>query len=215
MIVIVSNRGPFSFKKKKDNTFDAKRGSGGLVTALGALAEKHDVLWVAVAMSKDDYRWLQATGEKTQTVEGISLRLMQPKKKAYLRYYNVIANPMLWFLQHQLWDTPRNPSITQETWEAWDNGYLEINKAFAQVVADTIKDEKRPVIIFPQDYHLYLLPHFLRELLGDRVQIQPFIHIPWPGPDAWRVLPGQIRNFILTSLLQSDRVGFQTKKDAF
>ena len=215
LIVIVSNRGPFSFKKKKDGTFDVKRGSGGLVTALGALAEKHDVLWVATAISKDDYRWLQATGEKPKNVEGISLRLMQPKKKAYLRYYNVIANPMLWFIQHQLWDAPRNPSITQETWEAWDNGYVEINKAFAQKIAETIKDEQRPVIIFPQDYHLYLLPHFLRDLLGDRVQIQPFIHIPWPGPDAWRVLPGQIRNFILTSLLQSDRVGFQTQKDAF
>ncbi len=215
LIVIVSNRGPFSFKKKKDGTFDVKRGSGGLVTALGALAEKHDVLWVATAISKDDYRWLQDAGEKPKNVEGISLRLMQPKKKAYLRYYNVIANPMLWFIQHQLWDAPRNPSITQETWEAWDNGYVEINKAFAQKIAETIKDEQRPVIIFPQDYHLYLLPHFLRDLLGDRVQIQPFIHIPWPGPDAWRVLPGQIRNFILTSLLQSDRVGFQTQKDAF
>jgi trehalose 6-phosphate synthase len=215
LIIIVSNRGPFSFKGKKDGTFEVKRGSGGLVTALGALAEKHDVLWVATAISKDDYRWLKTTNEKPQNVEGISLRLMQPKKKAYLRYYNVIANPMLWFIQHQIWDAPRNPSITQETWEAWDSGYVEINKVFAQKIAETIKDEKRPVIIFPQDYHLYLLPHFLRELLGDRVYIQPFIHIPWPGPDAWRILPGQIRKLILTSLLQSDRVGFQTQKDAF
>ena len=215
LIIIVSNRGPFSFKGKKDGTFEVKRGSGGLVTALGALAEKHDVLWVATAISKDDYRWLKTTNEKPQNVEGISLRLIQPKKKAYLRYYNVIANPMMWFIQHQIWDAPRNPSITQETWEAWDSGYVEINKVFAQKIAETIKDEKRPVIIFPQDYHLYLLPHFLRELLGDRVYIQPFIHIPWPGPDAWRILPGQIRKFILTSLLQSDRVGFQTQKDAF
>jgi len=59
------------------------------------------------------------------------------------------------------------------------------------------------------------MPHFLRELLGDRVQIQPFIHILWPGPDAWRVLPGQMRKFILTSLLKTNRISFQTKKDAF
>ena len=215
LIVIVSNRGPFSFKKNEDDTFEITRGSGGLVTALGALAEKHDVLWVAAAMSKDDYRWLQASGDEPQNVEGVSLRLMQPKKKAYLHYYNVIANPLLWFIQHQLWDAPRHPSITQETWDAWDNGYVEINKAFAKIVAETIDEEKRPVIIFPQDYHLYLLPHFLRDLVDDNVQIQPFIHIPWPGPDAWRVLPGQIRKFILSSLLKSDRVGFQTQKDAF
>ncbi len=47
------------------------------------------------------------------------------------------------------------------------------------------------------------------------MQIQPFVHIPWPGPDAWRILPDAIRSAILTSLLASDRVGFQTKSDAF
>jgi trehalose 6-phosphate synthase len=215
LVVIVSNRGPFAFKKNVDGTFKVERSAGGLVTALGALAEKHEVLWVAAAIDKDDFRWAQANAGKPKIVEGISLHLMQPKKQAYHGYYNVIANPMLWFIQHQIWDTPRNPSITQETWDAWENGYLEINKAFAEEVVEIIKDEKRPVIILPQDYHLYMLPHYLRKALDAKVQIQPFIHIPWPGPDAWRVLPGQIRTAILTSLLDSDRVGFQTQKDAF
>ena len=217
LVVIVSNRGPFAFKQNADKTFKVERSVGGLVTALSALAEKHDVLWVAAAIDKDDFRWAQANKGNPQNVEGISLQLMQPNKKAYHGYYNVMANPMLWFIQHQLWDTPRHPSIMQETWDAWKNGYLEINKAFAQVVAEIIKDEKRPVIILPQDYHLYMFPHYLRKLLGTntKVQIQPFVHIPWPGPDAWRVLPGQIRTAILNSLLDSDRVGFQTQKDAF
>ena len=215
LIVVVSNRGPFSFKKNVDGTFHVERGVGGLVTSLGALAEQHDVLWVAAAMDKDDRRWIDAQPDGPQQVEGISLRLIKPNKKAYQGYYNVISNPLLWFIQHQLWDTPRNPSITQETWDAWGSGYLPINKAFAQVVADTIEGEKRPIIILPQDYQLYLFPHYLRELLGNKVQIQPFVHIPWPGPDAWRVLPTQMRKAILTSLLQADRVGFQTRKDAF
>ena len=215
LIVIVSNRGPFSFTKNANGVFRVERGTGGLVTALGALAERHDVLWVAAAMDKDDRRWVQAQPDEPQQVEGISLRLINPDKKAYDGYYNVISNPLLWFLQHQLWDTPRNPSITQETWDAWENGYVPINKVFAQTVADTVAGEERPVIILPQDYQLYLFPQYLRELLGKDIQIQPFIHIPWPGPDAWRVLPTQIRDAILTSLLQADRVGFQTEKDAF
>jgi len=215
LVVIVSNRGPFAFKKNAGGTFKVERSVGGLVTALSGLAEKHDVLWVAAAIDKDDYRWAQAGKRRPQIVEGISLHLLQPNKQAYRGYYNVIANPMLWFIQHQIWDAPRNPSITQETWDAWENGYLEINKAFADEIAGLIKDEKRPIIILPQDYHLYMLPYYLRELLGAKVQIQPFVHIPWPGPDAWRILPGQIRNAILTSLLNSDRVGFQTQKDAF
>ena len=215
LIIVVSNRGPFSFKKNADGTFRVNRGAGGLVTALSALAKQHDVLWVAAAMKKDDRQWAEAQTEKPQQVDGISLRLIRPDKKAYYGYYNVISNPLLWFIQHQLWDMPRHPSITQETWDAWESGYLSINKNFAQIVADTIKEAHRPVIILPQDYQLYLISRYLREILGTSVQIQPFVHIPWPGPDAWRVLPGQIRDAILTSLLQADRVGFQTEKDAF
>ncbi|MBN1681198.1 MAG: trehalose-6-phosphate synthase [Anaerolineae bacterium] len=215
LIVIASNRGPFSFKMKKDGTLSITRGSGGLVTALGALAERHEVLWVAAALSKADRAWVEMNEDHPQNVEGVLLRLVCPSNGRYDKYYNVIANPLLWFIQHQLWDIPRTPSITRETWQAWRSGYLAVNKLFAEVIANSVKDTDRPVIIFPQDYHLYMVPQYLRELLGDDVQIQPFIHIPWPGPDAWRILPEEMRTSILTSLLASDRVGFQTKKDAF
>jgi len=218
LVVILSNRGPFSFKIKKDGSFTTERGSGGLVTALGALAERHEVLWGAFAMSQEDRKWARLHSQQPHDVEGIRLRLVIPDQDRYDQHYNVIANPLLWFIQHQLWDIPRSPSINRETWRAWKEGYVALNKLFAEAIADSIEDEVeqgRPVIIFPQDYHLYLTPHFLRQRLGQRVQIQPFVHIPWPGPDAWRILPGVMRNHLLTSLLQSDRIGFQTEKDAF
>jgi trehalose 6-phosphate synthase len=215
LIVIASNRGPFSFSVKANGDLETKRGSGGLVTALGALAERHDVLWVAAALGKGDQRWMEQSEGRVTEVEGIRLRLVQPSKRRYEQYYNVIANPLLWFIQHQLYDIPRKPIITRETWNAWKNGYVAVNKLFAEVIADSVGDSDRPVIIFPQDYHLYLVPRYLRELLGEGVQIQPFVHIPWPGPDAWRLLPSEMRDLILTSLLASDRVGFHTRKDAF
>ncbi len=215
LVVIVSNRGPFSFRRTSNGSFRVERGAGGLVTALGALAERHDVLWVAAAMDRDDRAWVDEQPDAAQQVEGVSLRLIKPREEAYQGYYNVISNPLLWFIQHQLWDTPRDPSITQETWDAWETGYKPVNRAFAAVVAESVEHEDRPIVVLVQDYQLYLVPHYLRELLGDGVQIQPFIHIPWPGPDAWRVLPTQMRGAILTSLLTADRVGFQTEKDAF
>lgn len=215
LVVIVSNRGPFSFKKDAQGAFRVERGAGGLVTALGALAERHDVLWVAAAMDQDDRAWVDEQPAAAQEVEGVSLRLIKPGEEAYHGYYNVISNPLLWFIQHQLWDTPRAPSITQETWDAWETGYAPVNRAFAEVVAACVGGNDRPIVVLVQDYQLYLVPRYLRELLGVHVQIQPFIHIPWPGPDAWRVLPTQMRQAILTSLLQADRVGFQTRKDAF
>lgn len=214
LVVIASNRGPFSFKAKKDGTFQATRGTGGLVTALGALAERQQVLWVAAALNKGDHAWARNHDGQPQDVEGIRLKLIRPNKKQYDQYYKVIANPLLWFIHHELWEIPRKPSITRETWKSW-KGYVEINRQFADAIAESIKGETRPVIVFPQDYHLYLVPHFLREKVGDQVQIQHFVHIPWPGPDAWRILPPAMRNSILTSLLSANRVGFQTEKDAF
>jgi trehalose 6-phosphate synthase len=215
LLVIASNRGPFTFREKEGGAFEPVRGSGGLVTALGALAESHEVLWVASATGEGDRRWAETRTRQVEQVEGIYLQLLTPERSAYDQYYNVIANPLLWFIQHQLWDIPRAPSITEETWQAWEQGYLAVNKLFADAIATRLEKTDRPAIVFPQDYQLYLLPRFLRERVGDRVQIQPFIHIPWPGPDAWRILPNTIRDEILSSLLTADRVGFQTKKDAF
>lgn len=216
LIVIASNRGPYSFKLKKDGKFAAKRGEGGLVTALAALADNHDVLWISAALSKDDQEWaLRYGADKPQKVGKMLLKMITPDRRRYRMYYNVISNPLLWFIQHELWDLPRNPLITSETWESWEKGYVPINQQFADAIAEMVQGTDRPVIIFPQDYHLYLVPKFLRERLGDRVQIQPFIHIPWPGPDSWRILPEPMRAAILESLLTADRVGFQTERDAF
>lgn len=215
--MIASNRGPFSFKRNEDGQFSVQRGAGGLVTALGALAERHQVLWVAAALSEDDRAWVQQQGNEPHDVEGTLLQLFEPDKAAYDKYYNQIANPLLWFIQHQLWDTPRYPSIDWATWDAWRNGYVTINRQFADTIAASVRARagERPVLILPQDYQLYLVPRLLREQLGERVRIQPFCHIPWPGPDAWRILPAEMRDQLLRGLLASNRVGFQTRKDAF
>jgi len=215
LIVIASNRGPFSFSENEDGTFTHTRGQGGLVTALASVAETHDVLWVAVALSEADEAWAKAHNDEPQDIDGTQLQLVRVDHDHYNQYYNMIANPLLWFLHHQLWDTPRQPTFDGELWSAWREGYVQINKQIADVIAKQVKNHKGPVVIFPQDYHLYMVPQFLREQVGDEVQIQHFLHIPWPGPDAWRLLPAEIREAIFTSFLQCDRIGFQTKRDAF
>jgi trehalose 6-phosphate synthase len=215
LVVIVSNRGPFSFKRKDDGSFDSVRGQGGLVTALAGLMAHYEVLWVAAALSDDDRAWAIAHNDQPQNIDGTLLQLVRTDPERYDQYYNVIANPLLWFAQHQLWDTPRKPDVDRSVWDAWREGYIAINRQMADAVAETLKDIKRPVIIFPQDYQLYMVPHFLRKALGFGVQIQPFVHIPWPGPDAWRLLPSEMREALLRSMLASDRVGFQTRRDAF
>ncbi len=219
LIVIASNRGPFSFSRDENGDFSVRRGEGGLVTALWALAQQNKVLWIAAALSDDDRAWAAQHANKITEFSGIFLKLITPDREQYDLYYNEISNPLLWFIHHELWDVPRSPVITRRVWEAWD-AYRAVNEQFAEVIAESVEemsqdDEDRPIIVFPQDYHLYMVPYFLRKRVGDRVQIQPFIHIPWPGPDAWRLFPEKMRTAIIKSLLSSDRIGFQTKRDAF
>jgi trehalose 6-phosphate synthase len=67
-----------------------------------------------------------------------------------------------------------------------------------------------------QDYHLYLVPRMLRNLLRRRrVQytLTHFVHIPWPGSDEWGFLPAGMRQPILEGLTAVDLLGFQTRED--
>lgn len=211
-IVIVSNRGPFSFSVVNGEP-KAKRGDGGLVTAITSVVQNYDILWVSCALSRGDRQWLAEVGPQTQTIDDMQIRLLDPDQNDYRNYYNVISNPLLWFVQHQLYDAPRYPIIDRGTRQAWSTGYAGINRQLAATVAESLRGYAGPVIVMVQDYQLYLVPQFLRELLGDRVYIHFFLHIPWPGPDAWAVFPMAIRRQLLLGLLNADRVGFQTARD--
>ena len=50
------------------------------------------------------------------------MRLVVADPADFDRYYNVFANPMLWFLQHYLWDLARAPSLGVDEHAAWE-GY--------------------------------------------------------------------------------------------
>ena len=59
-----------------------------------------------------------------------------------------------------------------------------------------------------------MTPLFVRERLGEAAFISLFVHIPWPEPDLWRVLPDYIREGVLESLLSADVVAFHTRRYA-
>jgi trehalose 6-phosphate synthase len=211
-IIIVSNRGPFSFSVRDGNAY-AVRGAGGLVTALSSIVRHHDVLWFSCALTAGDRDWLERNGEGTHVVEKMKIRLIRPDATAFKGYYNTISNSLLWFIQHQIHDTPRSPVIDEFVWQAWSEGYAAVNRQLAEAVAESIQSLEGRIIVMPQDYHLYLFPQYLRELVGERVTIQPFLHIPFPGPETWRILPLAMRREMISAMLHADRLGFQTERD--
>jgi trehalose 6-phosphate synthase len=214
-LIVVSNRGPVVYARDGDGERVARRGGGGLVTALRSLVEHHDVTWIASAMSDEDrVVAAEADGEAVEeTARGgapYRLRLVAHDPAAYDWHYNVIANPMLWFIQHYLWGLAYAPDVDHGLHHAWREGYLPVNQGFADAVVAELEREPGAAVFF-HDYHLYLAPALVREQVPDALMAH-FVHIPWPMPDYWRVLPEPIRRAVHEGLLANDVVSFHTPR---
>jgi trehalose 6-phosphate synthase len=208
-LIIVSNRGPAQFERGPDGERVVRRGGGGLVTALSGLATHRRVLWVASAMTEEDVAISEEAGGPVEVeLEGITydLELVASDPGAYDLFYNVIANPHLWFIQHYLWDLSNAPDIRAEEKEAWERGYTVVNEDMANCVLNRIEGQESPLVML-HDYHLYTAPALIRQQRPDAF-LHHFVHIPWPHADAWRVIPGRWREAIYRGLLANDIVGF-------
>src|SRR4051794_14754756 len=104
-LVLVSNRGPASFSRDEETgEISATRGGGGLVTELTGLVHHRDALWISSAMGDVDSEVAQRNGGKAFDLSfddgSYRIRLVESDPDAYDGFYNIIANPMLWFIQH-------------------------------------------------------------------------------------------------------------------
>ena len=214
-IIVSSNRGPVTFLRSPVGDLITQRGSGGLVTALRDVVGDYNATWISCAMTEEDKKWKEGRVSLDDTGEEISIRFVTPGKDQYEGYYNVISNPLLWFLQHSMWNLPNSPVINQATWKAWDDGYKTVNRLFAEAIKAQVEVTPKPAVVMLQDYHQYLVAKFLRESMPakERPVIMHFTHIPWPGPEYWRILPPTMRQDILEGMCAADILGFQTRSD--
>ncbi|MBV8217109.1 MAG: trehalose-6-phosphate synthase [Solirubrobacterales bacterium] len=209
-LVLVSNRGPVTFGPDGE----IRRGTGGLVTALIGLASHRDVTWIASAMTEEDAAVAERNARKPFTVQApdggeYRVKLVASDPEAYDRFYNIISNPMLWFIQHYLWDLSNAPDIRRNETEAFEFGYNAVNEDLARAVIEEIEGVERPVVMV-HDYHLYTLPGLVRRARPD-VFMTHFVHIPWSQSDSWRLLPTVIREEIYHGILANDIIGFHTR----
>jgi trehalose 6-phosphate synthase len=208
-LVLVSNRGPVTFQPGGV----VKRGTGGLVTALIGLASHRDVTWIASAMTDEDVAMTEHYDGHPFPVrapEGgeYRVKLVASDPEAYDRFYNIMANPLLWFIQHNLWDLSNAPDIRRNETEAFEFGYNAVNEDLARAVLEEIEGVEKPVVMV-HDYHLYTLPGLIRRARPD-VFLHHFVHIPWSQSDQWRVLPTMIREDLYHGILANDIIGFHT-----
>jgi trehalose 6-phosphate synthase len=209
--VILSNRAPLT------PTADGRLvpGAGGLVKALTSLASATRATWVSAART-DAEREVASAGVPISSDEesdhAFPIFFAHTDPVAYQLHYSVISNPLIWFAHHYLWNISLEPVVDRGIYEAWFDGYRVVNQAIAERAVSIARELPRRPLFLTQDYQLYLTPELVRSALPDAV-LQHFIHVPWPEPRYFKVLPTSMREPILKGLLANDIIGLQTSPD--
>ncbi|MBK6015082.1 trehalose-6-phosphate synthase [Streptomyces sp. MBT53] len=198
-VLVASNRGPVSYEVGDDGSLHARRGGGGLVSGLSAIGPDAGALWVCSALSEGDREAVRrGVGE-----DGV--RMLAIPADVHADAYNGIANSVLWFVHHMLYQTPLEPVFDAEFRRQWAS-YETYNRAFAEALA---QEAAEGAAVLVQDYHLCLVPGMLRELRPD-LRIGHFSHTPWAPVEYFRMLPDDIREQLMWGMLGADRLGFLT-----
>lgn len=205
-VVLASNRGPVSFVRK-DSGFELKRGAGGLAGALDPVARSlgEQAVWVAATTSDDDREAVHAgEADGLSEVLGYPVYLLDIDPDTYDRYYNECSNRMLWFANHCLWDELELEGFGSRELQAWKSAYEPVNERFARAIYE-VSDPTSLVLL--QDYHLSLVPGYLRELRPEQV-IFHFTHSSFCGPQGLDRLPRPLPSRVIAGMLGADLLGF-------
>jgi trehalose 6-phosphate synthase len=216
-LILVSNRGPVEYRSSGDG-WEAHPGCGGVATALSAVARRTPLTWVTSAITEGDRVVAESTaqGHIRNGLAGTKdcrVRFVVSPQDAYELHYNLISNPVLWFLHHSLWKELDRPGMTEQILDGWDYGYQPVNRHFARAILAEMKAPDSAYCVMFHDYHLYLAPLYVRTA-QPYATLTHFVHIPWPEPQAWRQLPDDISTAICRGLLANDVVAFQTSLSA-
>lgn len=200
-VLVASNRGPVSYTHHQDGTLDARRGGGGVVSGLSAIGSGARSLWVCAALSDGDREAVRrGVGEP-------GVRMLDIDPDVFTEAYNGIANSVLWFVHHMLYQTPLEPVFDAGFRRRWAS-YEAYNRAFA----DALAEEAAPgADVLVQDYHLALVPRMLRAHRPD-LRIGHFSHTPWAPAEYFRMLPDDIAAQLLGGILGGDRAAFLTRR---
>jgi trehalose 6-phosphate synthase len=203
-VVVVSNRGPLSFRAGEHTAPERTGTGGGLAATLHPLLKGTGATWVAAVMSDADR---QAAALGLMQEEGLRIVAVEPDRASYDMAYNVVSNATLWFCHHHLWDLPRRPRFDHRWQSAWE-AYRSVNRLFAETIAEHAPSGARVLV---QDYHLSLVGETLARLRPD-LRTSHFSHTPFADPGILRTLPSAVAGELLRSMAGFGACGFHTSR---
>ena len=224
-LLVVSNRGPLSFRFDDIHTADgdpagrdpaeaamadadrklrAVPSGGGLVSSIGPLLAGTGTTWASVTMGAADRA---AVVQGRMTHEDFTLLPVVVDDDTYRAGCDVIANTTLWYVHHHLFDLPRRPRFDRYWRQAWD-GYRRYNRLVSETVCAHAATDS---VVLVQDYHFSLLGQMLAEARPDLRTVH-FNHIPFADPNMLRVLPEAAVGELLAGLAGFDACGFHAHR---
>src|SRR5262249_2237194 len=239
-VLIASNRGPVSFSLGDDGKLTSRRGGGGLVAGVSAVAGPARGAWGCAALDDPDRAAPRPPaaraagrspsppgagplGEESGGGPGgpeSMVRMLDIPAPVFDRAYNGVANSTLWFIHHMLYDTPNRPLFGLAFRRKWES-FRVYNTAFADALAEGAGPAVTPAAgpgtrAMVQDYHLTLAPRMLAERRPD-LTIAHFSHTPWAPPEYFALLPDDVAREVLEGILGADHAGFHAQRwaDAF
>ena len=204
-IVIVSNRGPVSFHLDEAGTPMARRGAGGMVSALAPLVRNTPTLWVAAAMTGGDR---VVAGSGPTAAEGFRVQLLAFDEDTWRAHYDSVCNEALWFAHHGLFDPVYEPSWPP----GWMDGPWAAHRRVNEVFADAVVEcAPQAAVVLVQDYHLCLMAPSIRRRRPD-VRLVHFSHTPFATALWLRTLPALARRELIVGLAAHHACGFHTER---
>ncbi|CAK9053744.1 unnamed protein product, partial [Durusdinium trenchii] len=196
-VLVVANRLPTKPKRDADGNWTFERCSGGLVSCLAGIRAKFDMVWLGWpgADFNDVEKDIVANEAMKQGCYPVFLR-----QNLIDEYYNGFANNVLWPLFHYIMP-PFDKGVNECSTGQWE-AYRKANEIFTEAILSVYEDDD---YVWIHDYHLMLVPKFLREAKPD-CNIGWFLHTPFPSAEIYRTLPW--RQEIIESLLHANLLGF-------
>ena len=193
-LVVVSNRVPSPSQVSPEEGRSVP--VGGLVSAVRPAMEKVGGLWLGWSGRSAEGEW--QSSPNITSLGNIELATINLSSNDVSLFYTGFANRTLWPLLHSFTE---HVVIRHDTYRA----YRRINRRFAEALFPMLREDD---LVLVHDYHLFNVGEELREL-GWRGKMGFFLHVPFPSPDVFSILPWSPS--ILKGMMRYDLVGVHTE----
>ena len=202
--LVVSNREPYVHEWTGDG-ISCIRPTGGLTAALDGAMGRLSGTWIAWGSGDADFAVADERGriEVPPDVGDYVLNRVALSPEQVHGYYDGYANQVLWPVCH-------GEVARVQSEESYWSVYRDVNRAFADAIIDELRSNS-PSMIWIHDYHLALVPRFVRDEIDLDAPLDGYWHVPVPTPEE--ISHCQNAREILDGLFAVDSLGVQTARD--